>query len=118
MSTAPHLQCNLPKPQRSLISQLRLGILPIGIETGRFPSTPECERICQLCTQNKVESESHFMFECDLYIPYREELETSIGLNLDNLNVKHKFCLVFNHPYALGRYIEKSFRKRREMLYK
>ncbi len=118
MSTAPHLNCNLPKCQRSLISQLRLGILPIAIETGRFTGIPEYERICQLCTQNEIENEAHFIFDCVLYAPYREELETSIGANLNNMNVKDKFCLVFNHPHALGRYMDKSFCKRRETLYK
>ncbi len=66
MDTAVPLNCNLPKFQRSLISQLRLGILPINIETGRYTSTPEHDRICGMCNQNRVENEAHFMFECDL----------------------------------------------------
>ncbi len=49
MDTAVHLNCNLSKFHRSLISQLRLGILPIYIETGRYTSTPEHERICGMC---------------------------------------------------------------------
>ncbi len=49
MGTAAHLKCNLPKFQRSLISQLRLGILPIRIETGRFSGLSEADRICQVC---------------------------------------------------------------------
>ena len=118
MSTASHLNCNLPKCQRSLISQLRLGILPIRIETGRFTGLNEADRICQLCNQNQIENEAHFMFHCDLYAPYRSELETGIGADFSHMSTVDKFNVVFKHPYKLGRYIENSFRKRREKLYK
>ncbi len=36
VEVASHIACNLPKYERSLISQLRLGILPLRIETGRY----------------------------------------------------------------------------------
>ena len=117
MSTASHLNCNLPKFQRSLISQLRLGILPINIETGRYTGTAEQDRLCQMCDQGRVENEAHFVFECDFYTPYRRELEVSIGAGLDNMNNTDRFCKIFKHPYALGRYIENAYRKRREKLY-
>ncbi len=120
MSTASHLACNLPKFQRPLISQLRLGILPIHIETGRFARLNEEDRICQLCDSNDIENEAHFLFYCNLhvYAPYRDELETGIGAVFQNMTDEEKFCRVFNHPYVLGRYIEKAFCKRRENLYK
>ncbi len=117
MGTASHLNCNLPKFQRSLISQLRLGILPIRIETGRFTGLNEAERLCQLCTQNQIENEAHFMFDCNLYAPYRQELETGIGADFSIMNTTDKFNAVFSHPYMLGRYMEKSYRMRREKLY-
>ena len=31
----PYIACNLPRYQRSLLAQLRFGILPLRIETGR-----------------------------------------------------------------------------------
>ena len=117
MSTAPHLNCNLPKFQRSLISQLRLGILPINIETGRYTGIAEQDRLCQMCNQGRVENEAHFVFECDFYTPFRRELEVSIGVGLDNMINRDRFCKIFKHPYALGRYIEKAYQKRREKLY-
>ena len=60
MCTASHLNCNLPKYERSLISQLRLGVLPLRIETGRFTNLAVENRICQLCDTNEVETEAHF----------------------------------------------------------
>ncbi len=116
MNTAVHLNCNLPKFQRSLISQLRLGILPINIETGRYTGIPEGDRICEMYNQNRVENEAHFLFECDLYAPMRNDLETSIGASFDNMNVTEQFQSVFKHPYALGKFMEKSYNKRRGKL--
>ncbi len=96
MSTASHVNCNLLKFQRSLISQLRLhvGILPIQIETGRFVGLDKEDRICQLCTSNEIEDEAHFLLYCDLHAAHRQEFETGI---------EEKFSSVFKHPYILGR---------------
>ncbi len=47
--------------QRFLIAQLRLAILPIHIETGRFRGTQLSDRICQLCDTQEVEDEIHFV---------------------------------------------------------
>ncbi len=60
-----------------------------------------------------------FMFTCDLYATYRLELETSIGVRLNDLpNNAERFKCVFDHPYSLGRFIDKAFQKRRDKLYK
>ncbi len=57
----------MSRPQRSLIAQLRLGILPIHIETGTFRGTQLDDRICQLCDTQEVEDENHFVCKCNLY---------------------------------------------------
>ncbi len=49
----------MSRQQRSLIAQLRLAILPIHIETGKFRGTQLDERICQLCDTQEVEDEIH-----------------------------------------------------------
>ena len=117
MCTASHLNCNLPKYERSLISQLRLGVLPLRIETGRFVGLNEQDRICTLCDNNQVENEAHFLFSCDKYNDYRHSLETAIGLSFDNLNVTEKFELVFQHPHSLGRYLRLAMNARKNELY-
>ena len=68
--------------------------------------------------QNQIENEAHFMFHCDLYALHRSELETGIGADFSNMSTVDKFKAVFEHPYKLGRYIDKFFQKRREKLYK
>ncbi len=53
--------------QRYLIAQLKLGILPIHIETCRFRGTQLDNRICQLCDTQEVEDEILFVSKCNLY---------------------------------------------------
>ena len=36
----------------------------IKIETGRWDKTNKNERFCKLCTMNRIENESHFLFDC------------------------------------------------------
>ena len=64
---------NLKRAQRSLLAKLRLGMLPINIELGRYNGTPREERWCVNC-QNEVEDEFHVMFYCPLYQPYRQTI--------------------------------------------
>ena len=118
MAVASHLNCNLPKYPRSLISQLRLGVLPLRIETGRFVRLAEADRLCQVCSTDSVENEYHFLFECNEYTEYREEFETAIDANLTQLTLQEKFDKVFSHPHSLGRYMILAYKKRREKLYK
>ncbi len=108
----------MPKYDRSLISQLRLGILPLRIETGRYSNLREADRICQLCSANQVENESHFLFQCELYNIERLRLEVAIGVPLANLVENEKYDLVFGHPFILAKYVRTAFKKRREKLYK
>ncbi len=44
-----YVTLNLSRAQRSVCAQLRCGILPLAIETGRYHSVPEENRMCLLC---------------------------------------------------------------------
>ena len=49
------------------LAKLRIGVLPLAIETGRHsrPSTPLDQRLCKLCNIKYVlESEGHFLVVC------------------------------------------------------
>ncbi len=52
------------------MAQLRTGILPLRIETGRWAS--------QVCDNPVVEDESHFLFSCNKYNLERIEYYTEI----------------------------------------
>ncbi len=51
--------CSFRK-RRSLLTQFRLGILPLHIETGRFRNMKPEERLCFICNTNVIEDEQHF----------------------------------------------------------
>ena len=67
MNLKEYISCNLSPAERSCTSQLRFGILPLHIETGRFRNIIAENRICSLCNLDEVEDELHFLFKCPLY---------------------------------------------------
>ena len=56
----------LPRQQRSLLTQICLGILPLSIETGRFQNKKVEQRLCPLCSKC-VETELHFICICEKF---------------------------------------------------
>jgi hypothetical protein len=66
-STEPYVKNILNRGHRSTIAQLRSGILPLQIETGRYQQIPENFRLCMFCNDQVVEDEKHFLFDCTLY---------------------------------------------------
>ena len=46
----------------------------IRIETGRREGTPAEQRLCRLCSLNKVENKKHFLLESPVYQPLRVKL--------------------------------------------
>ncbi len=61
---------NLTRTTRSFITQFRIWILPLHIETEHFVATTPEDRICFVCNM-KPESDIHFMFKCPLYMHFR-----------------------------------------------
>ncbi len=47
---------------RSCLAQLRCGILPVHIETGKWQGTELDKIICLVCNSNLIEHEEHFIF--------------------------------------------------------
>ena len=56
---------------RSLLSKLRLGVLPLEIEKGRRQGVARDDRMCKSCNTNKTDDEIHFLFECPSLTNYR-----------------------------------------------
>ena len=75
---APYLVTINNRKKRSLFTKLRLGTLKLEVETGRWNKTNKNERFCKLCTGNKVETESHFLFDCPALSDVREPLLNNI----------------------------------------
>ena len=64
IETSWYLKISLSRFQRSLMAQLRLGILPLAIETGRYYRIPIENRFCKLCQNETIEDEIHFLCHC------------------------------------------------------
>ncbi len=62
-----YVTADLSRSQRSLIAQLRTGILPLALEVGRFKNIQEDNRLCELCELGETENESHFVLCCPFY---------------------------------------------------
>ena len=103
--------------QRRNIARIRLGCLPLRIETGRYtiPRLPEESRSCLACSQDEplvlvngaqtesrpVESESHFLFDCVAYDSERANYFSKMNLpdNFESMSYEDKLKLVLNHPF-------------------
>ena len=62
-----YVQINLSSYERSVLAQIRFGILKLHVETGRYNNTKLEDRLCQICHQNVIEDENHFLFDCTAY---------------------------------------------------
>ena len=62
-----YLKISLSRFQRSLMAQLRLGILPLALETGRYYRIPIENRFCKLCQNENIEDEIQFLCCCKYF---------------------------------------------------
>ena len=69
-----YVHMDLSRLQRSMLAQLRCGILPLRIETGRYERKAEAGRLRKFCDDNSIESEALFLFQWPQYLPYRDRL--------------------------------------------
>ncbi len=117
-----YLLLNIDKYEKSLLSQLRYGILPLRLETGRFCNEKREERVCTLCNTNTVETAEHFLFECSMYDAQRLHFINNVHNDIDNWEIltQHECLTQLFHvkPRALGKYVKEIFLYRRSKLYK
>jgi hypothetical protein len=122
-TTNIYTRMRLPFIVRKRLAQIRLGVLPIRIETDRYSKekTPAAERYCRqpVCVQGgqpAVEDEVHFLINCPEYRSQREEMMA--GLNIagwSNFSDVDKFrYLLTSQPILnkIGQFIIKAFDKR------
>ena len=120
-STESYVTLNLNRTQRSMLAQLRFGILPLHIETGRFVGTAEANRICKLCDNGDIENEAHFTFQCSKYRTQRADFLNIVNSrhpNFENLNDCDKFSLLFeSEPRLFSKFVTTIFSVRQNCLY-
>jgi len=119
--TELYVKMSLSRSQRSFIAQLRSGVLPLCIETGRFVNTKREERLCKICDLNTIEDEEHFIFHCPKY----ETLRSNFYNMLDNhefftMSTKEKWIFLMASPKTITRfadYLQQIYFMRNEVLY-
>ena len=115
-----YVYCN-NRQKRSLTAQLRIGILPLRVETGRFSNLALNDRHCYMCPGQEVEDELHFICTCPLYDDLRNNLFTialqksPIFIRMDNVQ---KLVFLFqNVGRELSRFLVQAWGRRRSNLY-
>jgi hypothetical protein len=75
------------KAHRKSLCQLRTSTHPLRIEKGRHIGLNVVDRICQHCSQIKVEDEFHFVFECSLYQQERSTFLQNVYNKFPNIEI-------------------------------
>lgn len=114
-NTKNYLEINIPKFQRSILAQFRIGILPIKVETGRYNGESLEDRLCNFCSKDEVEDEYHFLLNCTEYSNFRSDLFTSIKFN-PTFSMSDQESV--NFPRQTLKYLYLSYMLRQSLLYK
>ena len=113
------VKSNITRYQRSLISQLKFGILPLKIETDRYQGIPLEDRLCKLCNLKEIEDSYHFMFSCPALNDTRQAIKNQLDINLDNTSNPEKLSLLLDKQNInlCGKFIESLYRARQNIVY-
>ena len=132
VNTEDYVSSYISRNQRSLLAQIRLGILPLHVETGRFKNIKDNvtgnyrklkleERLCNLCNLNAVEDEFHFVCVCTKYEKERNVLFNQINSENQefiNLSLRDKFIYIMQTEWKhLSKYLEAVWAIRQNALY-
>lgn len=104
------------------MAQIRLGILPLRVETGRWEKGGIAlnSRTCQICKSNDVEDEYHFVCDCAVYRKQREALFSKVQVKdceFGSLSLNDKFRVLFtSHQSLLCLYIKDCWQLRQSIV--
>jgi hypothetical protein len=125
IETEHYILANLSKRVRAIYAQFRSGILPLGIETGRFQNINLEDRLCLYCSEQgrqNIEDEFHFLCECSNYQEERLILFRKVCLKhseFQQLDTIDKFIFLnVNAQVQTASFICKAFDKRRKYVYR
>ena len=111
--TENYVQYYLPKKKRSLCAQIRSGILPLHIETGRWAGIDEEDRICSFCVLDEIENEIHFILHCPYYYDLRLRLFNKVEINVLDLCDVEIIAWLFEHKtFAIADFIDRAWARR------
>ena len=71
-SPSAYLDSTRKNPVRTTLVKLRIGCHNLRVETGRYDKIPLDERICPLCSGNKIQDEILLLLACQRYSSMRD----------------------------------------------
>ena len=71
--TENYVMEHLPVNVQRVVAGLRMGCLPLEVETGRYTGTPYEQKICKLC-RSAPEDQEHFLLICPALADLRSTL--------------------------------------------
>lgn len=102
------------------LTKFRTSNHDLFIEKGRhsYPKIPIEERICEHCTETKIEDELHFFMQCPKYHLDRQELIQNINFTQEVNTDDKKFIFLMRNKNSevikmVGKYVNKLFWKRK-----
>ena len=106
----------------SILAQFRFGILPLAVETGRYNDIPIEYRLCEFCSYNVLEDETHFMFYCSFYDDLRSILLLKIIEKCPEfyfLSLEEKYKLLMSNDFVkyTAQFLFDSYQRRRNKKY-
>ena len=114
--TEKYVRINLTPSERSFIAQLRFGILPLAVETGRFSRTALQNRTCPFCPA-LIEDELHFLFACGSYTSIRQNFLKDSNLYIPATNLSKLIDQMCSEcPRKFAKYIKKCFHFRKNSI--
>ena len=116
----PYVLSLMSKKQRSCLAQIRCGILPIEIETGRWYGTKYEDRKCKVCSNGNIENELHFLFHCEAFNAEREQFYDNVLIEnfmLFDDNEKLNICMTKDKVNLFSKFLCNIYKKRQSILY-
>lgn len=117
-------QSNLTRYQRSVLCQLKFGILPLKIETDRYQGIAPDKRLCKVCDLQVPEDEFHFLFNCPSLKQVRDRAvhvydDSPDPVDFSSTDSVHKMekMMVKCNIQASGKYVEQLYKGRQKILY-
>ena len=92
-ATEEYCEMNIKRSQRSLVAKLRLGTLPIRVETGCYNGIEREKRLYLVCKDGSVEDESHVMFHCQAH---NKESACKLNPHFLSLGAVHRIAYLTN----------------------
>ena len=94
---------------RKVIAKIRCSDHCLEIEKGRHRNIPRDERTCKTCRTAEIETEEHFLVQCNTYNLLRNKFDIGLTTTVHDI-------LRTNNPITLGKYLIEALALRESVI--